>query len=289
MVSTRSTNRLAHSNRERPRKRESRAELDKNLEEVLASLSDLLVASGYGFHRAMRKAKTAFVEAARNVEGNAKKVSIARIAAITGLTRVEVSRILRANDKQLDLRPQHRIAQVVHGWLTDRKYSEGHRRNLALPFEGKSRSFTALVKAYSGDIPARAMLTEMARLGIVRQEPNDVVRLVRLESRIPETAISAMRAISPWVSQISLFGHAAQGTELTSSTNHIRLHFESIPQLLAAVRLLEEKQTALLESISELGGFPVTQGKFEMEVTVAIAAAKPADAAASSRRLRRKR
>jgi hypothetical protein len=98
-----------------------------------------------------------------------------------------------------------------------------------------------------------------------------------------------MRAISPWVNQISLFGQAAQGSELTSSTDHIRLHFESIAQLHAAVRLLDEKKVAFLEAISELGGFSVTNEKHSMEVTVAIAAAKPVEATTAQRRHKRKR
>ncbi len=287
MVGRRSKNKLTHSRARYPNRRSTSSEIDKNLEQVLASLAHLLVASGYGFHNAMRMAKRAFIHAARNVEGNSKRISIARIAATTGLTRIEVSRILRTSDQNVDPRPQNRVAQVVQGWLTDSRYSKGSRASHALPYEGKTRSFTALVKTYSGDIPARAMLREMVRLGIVREESGGIVRLVRSESRIPRAAIHAMRAISPWVNQISLFGHAAQGTKLTSSTNHIRLHFDSIPQLLAAVRLLDDKKAAFLAGISELGGFPISRGKYPMEVTVAIAAAKPAEAAARNRKRKR--
>lgn len=287
MVGRRSKNKLTHSRARHPNRRSTSSELDKNLEQVLASLAHLLVASGYGFHHAMRMAKRAFIDAARNVEGNSKRMSTARIAATTGLTRTEVSRILRTSDKTADRRPQNRVAQVVHGWLTDSRYSKGSRISHALPYEGKARSFTALVKSYSGDIPARAMLREMVRMGIVREISGGIIRLVRTDSRIPRAAIHAMRAISPWVNQISIFGQETQAIELTSNTNHIRLRFDSIPQLLAAVRLLDEKKAAFLAGISELGGFPVSRGKYPMEVTVAIAAAKPAEATA--RKLKRKR
>ena len=152
--------------------RSASRDLEKNLEQVLASLSQLLVASGYGFHRAMKMTKLAFVEAARNLEGNSNRVSIARIAATTGLTRLEVSRLLKANPRNsvIPNRPQNRAAQVALGWISDNRYSQAPGGARLLLFDGERHSFSRLVKTYSGDIPARAMLTEMKRLGMVRQE-----------------------------------------------------------------------------------------------------------------------
>lgn len=267
-------NRLRKSN---PQRRNGSAELDKNLESVLASLSQLLVASGYGFHRAMRMAKQAFVEAARNLEGGKKKVSIARIAASTGITRVEVSRILRTSARNSSnfAQPQNRAAQVALGWITDNRFSDDSHHGRALKFSGKSSSFTALTKSYSGDIPARAMLTEMKRLGMVRQTKDGAIRLVRTEARVPRTAVSAMRAISPWVTQLSQFSQASRQDDLTSTTNHIRLCFASIPQVLAAIRLLGERKIAFVDAISELGGHSAQKSKFAVEVTIAVAATKP--------------
>jgi hypothetical protein len=53
------------------------------------------------------------------------------------------------------------------------------------------------------------------------------------------------------------------------------LGFESLPQALASIRLLEERKAAFLEAIAHLGGHSVDKKKYGMQVTVAVAAASP--------------
>src|SRR5438105_3378796 len=67
--------------------------LDTSLVQILNSLASLLVESGYTFNRLMRISRVAYVVAARKMaESSKQRISIARIAASTGLTRTEVSR-----------------------------------------------------------------------------------------------------------------------------------------------------------------------------------------------------
>ena len=59
--------------------------------------------------------------------------------------------------------------------------------NLAeLSFAGGASSFGNLVKTYSGDSPARAVLDELLRVGAVQRMPNGKVRLLE-RSYIPKT------------------------------------------------------------------------------------------------------
>ncbi len=252
-------------------------ELDRNLERVLGSLSQLLVASGYGFHRTVRLMKVAYVCAARDLENSTSRASIARIAASTGLTRIEVSRLLRSSTRPAtaETKPHNRAVQVALGWISDARYSNGSGKAVSLQFDGHRKSFSELVRAYSGDIPARAMFTEMKRLRMVRQERSGLIRLIRTEAPVPKATVSALRAIRPFVSQLALLSQTPQENELDSTTNHISLGFESLPQALASVRLLEERKAAFLEAIAQLGGHSADRKKYGMQVTVAVAAARP--------------
>src|SRR5262245_22708504 len=101
--------------------------LDQKLSEVLTSIAHLLLQNGYGFSRLSKLTKVAFVNAAKSLDvESASKVSIARIAAITGLTRIEVSQILRSSAYQLASKeePLNRAERVAVGWLSDHEYCD---------------------------------------------------------------------------------------------------------------------------------------------------------------------
>ncbi len=113
-----------------------------------------------------------YAEVAKDEFGiDGKSATISRVAILTGLTRKEVQRLLnrgeakstRANDQY------NRAASVIGGWLKDRKFAgpTGHPR--ALFFEGRGGSFAELVQRYSGDMPPRAMLDELLRVGAIKR------------------------------------------------------------------------------------------------------------------------
>lgn len=117
-------------------------------------------------------AKQVYVEVAKAEFGIAgKKQTVSRIAILSGLTRKEVQRLLLPPSaaKSIADEEYHRGSRVITGWLRDPKYGDrkGHPR--PLPMEGRGASFNALVKAYSGDIPVRALLDELLRVGAVKQ------------------------------------------------------------------------------------------------------------------------
>lgn len=126
-------------------------------------------------------AKRAYVEVANAEFGiHKKKQTVSRIAILTGLTRKEVQRLLQL---QPDSQPiwndeYHRGSRVITGWLRDRKYGDGKGHPRPLPVEGKRSSFSALVKSYSGDIPMRALLDELLRVGAVKQLKDGRIGLV---------------------------------------------------------------------------------------------------------------
>jgi|SRR5688572_748688 len=89
---------------------------------------------------------------------------LAKIAALTGLTRAEVKRIVstgyRSSSPGSDDLP--RALRVLAGWQTSATYLvRGKPRVLKLT--GRAPSFDSLCKAFSGDIPRKVILDELVR------------------------------------------------------------------------------------------------------------------------------
>ena len=116
-----------------------------------------------------------------------QKATVSRIAILTGLTRKEVQALLAKpkNDEDEREHEYNRAARVIAGWLRDPKFSDGRGHPTPLPLNGKRGSFEALVKAYSGDIPVRAMLDELLHTGAVEQLKNGKICL-RTRGFIPQ-------------------------------------------------------------------------------------------------------
>lgn len=254
--------------------------LDQRLSEVLTSIAHLLLRNGYGFSRLSKLTKVAFVNAAKSLDTeSSSRVSVARIAAITGLTRLEVSQILRSSAYQLALNgePLNRAERVAVGWLSDEEFCDSRGQPRSLPFIATRRSFSRLVKKYSGDIPARAMLNEMKRLKMVSHDSNDTVRFERGRRTDSRMTLSAIRAITPWVSFLADISSPGRKGALTSTAQTLRLTFDSRPQSLAASREIEARRGAFVEGLRQLGRRDSTSSRFQLDLSigVAVAAAKP--------------
>ena len=116
-------------------------------------------------------AKRVFVEVAMkdfSIEGKAPSMS--RAAILSGMTRKEVARLLAerpADEAELGER-YNRAARVLTGWQRDIDFTESDGSPRWLRDEGP-RSFAELVRRHSGDVPPRAVLDELLRVGAVRR------------------------------------------------------------------------------------------------------------------------
>jgi len=100
-----------------------------------------------------------------------KKQTTSRVSVLTGLSRKEVKKI-KETFKTDDLgatERYNRSARVIGGWIKDKRFLDKKGLPRELPFEGGEDSFLTLVKDFSGDIPARAILDEMLRTGVVKR------------------------------------------------------------------------------------------------------------------------
>jgi len=81
----------------------------------------------------------------------------------------------------------NRAARVIAGWVRDKEFTDAAGEPLALSQAGATASFSLLVKRYSGDVPARAVLDELLRVGAVERLDDDRIRLLS-RAYVPRTS-----------------------------------------------------------------------------------------------------
>lgn len=142
---------------------------------ALKPLVRILLKHGVMHREFVELSKQVYVEIARDDYGiRGRPTNVARMALLTGMDRKEVTRVKTRLGRRADevsssdsQQGQDRITRVLSGWHQDREFI-GDGKPLALPLDGPTRSFAALVKRYGGDVPATTILRELKRTGTVR-------------------------------------------------------------------------------------------------------------------------
>jgi len=156
---------------------------------ILRPLVRILLRNGIPYRTFSDIAKRVYVDVASEefcIPG--RKQSKSRVSILTGLSRKEVLRVRRlpAPDDLGAGARYNRAARVIAGWVRDRRFRDRTGNPAELPFEGGAGAFRKLVKTYSGDAPARAVLDELLRVGTVQRMPDGKIRLLE-RSYIPKT------------------------------------------------------------------------------------------------------
>lgn len=145
---------------------------------LLRPLARVLLSHGMAYGAFAELARRAFVEEGfLLIERSGKRPTVSAVSAITGMTRKEVRRL---REEPLDANGEaaqrySRAIRVISGWLSDAEFCNADGEPAALPQDGESGSFTALVKRYSGDIPPAAMLSTLQVSNNVVMEDGRVV------------------------------------------------------------------------------------------------------------------
>lgn len=220
---------------------------------LLRPLVRLLLRNHVPYRTFADLAKRVYVEVATEEFGiPGRKQSKSRVSVITGLSRKEVLRVKRfpEPDDQGAAERYNRAARVIAGWVRDRRFGDESGQPTDLPFGGETVSFKELVKTYSGDAPARAVLDELVRAGVVERRPDRRIRLLE-RSFIPKTGE---------IDKIGILGVDAADLIGTIDHNILRpetprfqrkasydnLPAEALPQL---KKLVGEQAQALLEQM----------------------------------------
>ncbi len=165
---------------------EIRASLIQSVFKLLRPLVRVLLQQGLSYAEFAEIAKKAYVDVAeKEFQIPGRKQSIARICVLTGIHRKDVNRLLAEQSSgEWHIEPLSRAARVIGGWLSDSHFLNKAGRPDLLPFDGEAGSFSQLVKRYSGDMPARAVLDELKRAKAVEVTDTGKLKLVS-EAYVP--------------------------------------------------------------------------------------------------------
>ncbi|MGI9224671.1 MAG: DUF6502 family protein [Woeseiaceae bacterium] len=142
--------------------------LNSTFFQLLRPLARLFLRFGRGYREYSELSKTAFISVASEDYGvHGRPTNVSRIAAMTGLTRKEISRIRGGLERGegIVIERQTPVREVIEAWRTTDEFLDAAGEPAVLPFEGDRGSFRSLVKQYAGDIPEGAMKTELKRIG----------------------------------------------------------------------------------------------------------------------------
>ena len=143
------------------------------MKKVLRPLVRLLLRNGVAYADFSNIARQIFVEVASEDFGlPGRKQSVSRISILTGVNRKEVKRLLEEPDQtgnETEKPENNRAARVVSGWMRDKDFrlKSGKPKTLNWGDSTEQGGFEDLVKRYSGDMTARAILDELVRVGSV--------------------------------------------------------------------------------------------------------------------------
>jgi len=163
--------------------------LNSAIRTLLRPLVRILLRNGVPFRAFMEEAKRVFVNVALDEFSMEKrKPSHSRASVLTGLTRKEVARLAALGDEAepSTQKSYNRAAWVISGWVRDKRYHDARGRPASLQVEDGPKSFAELVRKHSGDMPVRAVLDELERVGAVRRLRDGRVQLVSREY-VPRT------------------------------------------------------------------------------------------------------
>src|SRR6185369_15652937 len=150
---------------------------------LLRPLARILLRHNISFLTFSDLAKQVFIEVAeKEFPPTGRKQSVSRIAMLTGLSRKEVLRVKRVphpTDGEA-VAQLERSTRVINGWTHDRRFLDDSGTPLVLDVDGQSPSFSSLVRLHSGDIPPRAVLDELLRVGLVELTNDGRVRLISM-------------------------------------------------------------------------------------------------------------
>ena len=200
---------------------------------ILRALVRILLRYGMPFDGFVELTKRVYIDVAqKDFSMQGRKQSISRISTLTGIYRREVSRIMalpEIDDTEVIAR-HNRAARVIGGWLQDSDYTDdkGDARDLKL--DGDKPSFSHLVRKYSGDIPVRAILDELERVGALEKTPEGIIHLLS-RAYVPKHGEADMIAIlgTDTTDFISTIDHNLQHAD---DDNHLQLKvvYDNLPE-----------------------------------------------------------
>jgi hypothetical protein len=177
---------------------DAQSALRSALYRLLRPLARVMLHHGMAYGSFAELTRKAFVdEGLQQLRRAGKRGSISSVAAMTGLTRKEASRLADYDiDQGADNdRRYNRAVRVITGWTVDPRFLDARGQPATLPVQGDN-SFETLVREYSGDVPFAAMLSTLETSGTVLSDETGVRLLERayLPTQTPVANINILGA-----------------------------------------------------------------------------------------------
>ncbi len=189
------------------------------LARVLEPAARLAVAKGLPFTTSQELLRRAYVLAARRANSASGRSTVSRVAAATGLTRREVTRLFEEVPLTTAQKPSA-ATQIFTAWLGNAKLRDRRGRPKPLPRQGPAPSFDALAQSITRDMHSRTLLEELCRLGLVRHDSETDLVHLQQEAFVPRDDEARM---------LAFLGHNV-GDHLAASVANVlqdeRRHFE---------------------------------------------------------------
>lgn len=142
--------------------------LEAAVGKILRPLARILINHGMALGSFEQLARKAFVEAGFvHMERSGRRPTVSGVAALSGLSRKEVTRLMKADlqDDSPSRNRYNRAVRVISGWVNDARFQH-NGAPAPLEIDGEN-GFATLVREYSGDVPTAAMLSVLRESGNV--------------------------------------------------------------------------------------------------------------------------
>jgi hypothetical protein len=176
---------------------------------TLAPIASVMIHCELSAGELVRAAKLAFLrEAMADMARDGSRINISRLSVVTGMTRKEVTGLIKAGSGSRRDYPgrrsmEHRALRVLRGWATDPLYKTGAGRPAELPLDGEGRTFPSLVRAYGGDVTPKSVLRELERLNAIVHTRSGKLRPRSRSAKLKLHAAEQLRAFSTAIAGFS--------------------------------------------------------------------------------------
>lgn len=171
------------------------------LVEFFTELARLLVDAGVSHTQFTQISEIAFLRAAAlGARFANSKINQSTVAAMTGINRTRVRELLKGDLQEFAI-AENRVDRLVTAWVSEPELltSSGQPRKLRL--SGGKGTFAWLARRHGGDVPARALVRELSRRGLIRKKGDFVslsvtARRTRESKRINQIARALTSVLS---------------------------------------------------------------------------------------------
>ncbi len=158
----------------------AKAAIANTVVKIFRPLVRILLRNGITYKTASEWLRWTYAEVARDeFKLPGRMQSKSRIAILTGLSRVEVDRLMKSPHphETTAVDQYHRASRVLDGWVHDPVYRDKDGEPLNLTFDGPAPSFSSLVESYSGGVPPRSIMDELQRVKSIEVSASGLISL----------------------------------------------------------------------------------------------------------------